>query len=89
MTTSRETAGLDHPAIRTLVDRANGLSLTERMTLLKGLIPGIAEELSGRDFEGFIAELRLKGERYHEAKAHPGEGRAERRVPGEREFEGR
>ena len=89
MTTSRETAGLDHAALRDLVDRASKLTLADRLTLVKGLIPGIAEQLSGRDLEGFVAELRLKGERYHEAKAHPVEGRAVRRVPGEREFEGR
>ena len=89
MTTSRETDWMNHPAIRQLIDRANELSLAERITLVKGLIPGIADQLSEREFDGFIAEIRLKGERFHEAKAHPGEGRAQRQVPGERELEGR
>jgi hypothetical protein len=89
MTTSKETDWMNHPALRTLVEQANGLSLAERVTLLKGLIPGIAAVLSPQEFEGLIKELRLKGERYHEAKTHPGEGRATRQVPGERELEGR
>ncbi len=89
MTTSRETDWMNHPAIRELVDRANELSLAERITLVKGLIPGIADQLSEREFNGFIAEIQLKGERFHEAKSHPGEGRAHRQVPGERELEGR
>ena len=89
MPTSRVTEGLNHPALRKLMAQAAKLSLAERITLIKGLIPGIADEMAGREYEGFVAEIRLKGERYHEAKSHPGEGRAERRVPGEREFEGR
>jgi hypothetical protein len=89
MTTSKETEGMNHPVIRKLVDQANALTLAERVTLLKGLIPGIAKQLSAREFEGMIAELRLKGERYREAREHPGEGRASRQVPGERELEGR
>ena len=52
-------------------------------------MPAIADELSTREYEGFIAEIQLKGERYHEAKAHPGQGRATRETPGERDLEGR
>ncbi len=89
MTTSRETAWMNHPAIRKLIDEANTLSLAERITLVKGLIPAIADQLAEREFDGFITELRLKGERFQEAKSHPGEGRAQRQVPGERELEGR
>jgi hypothetical protein len=89
MTTSRETAWMNHPAIRKLVDQANALSLAERITLVKGLIPGIADQLSEREFEGFITEIQLKGDRFHEAKSHPGEGRAKRQTPGERDLEGR
>ena len=89
MTTSRETNWMNHPVIRQLVEQANSLTLAERITLIKGLVPGIANQLNDREFEGFIMELRLKGERYHEAKAHPGEGRSERQVPGERDLEGR
>jgi hypothetical protein len=89
MTTSPETAWMNHPAIRVLVERAAALTLEERITLVKGLIPGIADELSEEEYERFVTFIRLKGERYHEAKSHPGEGRAGRHTPGERELEGR
>ena len=89
MTTSRETEGLDHPALRDLVQKANALPTAERMTLLKGLIPGVARELSPHDFEALISELRHKGERFYDATLHPGVGRSERSVIGERDVEGR
>ena len=89
MTTSRETNWMDHPQIRRLLTEANQLTLAERITLVKGLIPGIANQLSEREYEGFVADIRLKGERYQEAKSHPGTGRADRQTPGERELEGR
>lgn len=89
MTTSRQTNWLDFPKIRKLVDDANALTLAERITLVKGLIPGIRDELDDRAYEGFIEDIRLKGARFEEAKTHPGEGRAERKVPGEREVERR
>jgi hypothetical protein len=57
--------------------------------VVKGLIPGIADTLSEEQYEKFVTFIRLKGERYFEAKAHPGQGRAERHTPGERELEGR
>jgi hypothetical protein len=75
--------------IRKLVDDANRLTLAERITLIKGLIPGIANQLSAQEFEGLVADIRLKGERFYEAKTHPGEGRASRQTPGERELEQR
>ena len=89
MTTSAETEELNHPVIRRLVDEANQLSLDERMTLLKGLIPGAAAALSPREFGAFIAELELKGARFYEAREHPGQGRASRQIKGERDLEGR
>jgi len=89
MTTSPETDGLNHPAIRRLVDDATALSLDERLTLLKGLIPVVARDMSPREFEGLIHELRLKGERYYDAALHPGKGRESRHVIGERDLEGR
>lgn len=89
MTTSRQTDWMNHPVIRKLVDEANRLTLAERITLVKGLVPGIAEQLTEQEYEGFIADIRLKGERYHEAKTHPGQGRASRQIPGERELEKR
>jgi len=89
MTTSQATDWMNHPAIRALVDQAAALALEERITLVKGLIPGIADALSEEEYEQFATFIRLKGERYLEAKAHPGEGRAERLTPGERTLEGR
>ena len=89
MTTSRETDWMNHPLLRRLVTEANTLTIAERITLVKGLVPGIADQLSEREYEGFIADIRIKGERYHEAKSHPGEGRAGRQTPGERDLEGR
>jgi len=89
MTTSPETESLDHPALRELVNDANSMTLAERLTLLKGLIPGVAIEMNPADFERLIVELRLKGERFYEASSHPNEGRATRQVMGERDVEGR
>jgi len=89
MTTSQATDWMNHPAIRALVDRAAALALEERITLVKGLIPGIADALSEEEYEQFVTFIRLKGERFLEAKSHPGEGRAERHIPGERDLEGR
>jgi hypothetical protein len=89
MTTSEETEDLNHPAIREIVDRANSLALPDRLALLKGLIPGVAREVTPREFEAIVSDIRLKGERFYEAVNHPGEGRASRHVMGEREFEDR
>ena len=89
MTTSRQTQDLNHPAIRALVNSANALPLSDRVTLLKALVPEIAREMSPREFEAAMVELRLKGERYYEAMTHPGEGRDTRLVIGERDIEGR
>lgn len=89
MTTSPETDWMNHPVLRALIDQATTLALEERVTLVKGLIPGIADALTEEEYEQFVTFIRLKGERYLEAKAHPGEGRAERQIPGERDLEGR
>lgn len=89
MTTSSQTDSLDHPALRKLVEEANALPLADRLTLLKGLIPGVAREMAPREFEGLMATLRLKGERFYDATLHPGQGRARRHVLGERDIEGR
>jgi len=56
---------------------------------VKGLIPNIANALSEDEYEQFVTYVRLKGERYLEAKSHPGTGRAERHTPGDRQLEGR
>jgi hypothetical protein len=72
-----------------LVDQANTLALEERITLVKGLIPAIANGLSDAEYERFVTFVRLKGERYLEAKSHPGTGRSGRHIPGDRELEGR
>lgn len=89
MTTSSRTDWMNHPELRRLVDDANRLTLAERVTLVKGLIPGIADEQTAEQFAVFVQEMRLKGNRFNEAKAHPGEGRATRSVPGERDVEER
>jgi hypothetical protein len=89
MTTSQETDWMNHPVIRALIDQASTLALEERITLVKGLIPGIVDALSEEEYEQFVTFIRLKGERFLEAKSHPGEGRSERHVPGERDLEGR
>src|SRR4051812_98483 len=80
---------MNHPRLRKLVTAVNELTLAERITLVKGLVPAIADELSDTEYEKFVDSIRLKGERFHEAQAHPGEGRKERKVPGERDVEGR
>ena len=89
MTTSRETDQLDHSAIRELVDRADALPLPDRLTLLKGLIPGVVREMSPDEWQAFSLELRLKGDRFFEAERQPGQGRESRQVIGERDLEGR
>ena len=89
MTTSQETDWMNHPVLRRLVDEAKGLSVLERITLVKGLVPGIADALSEEEYETFVTYVRLKGERFQEAKAHPGQCRAGRHTPGERVVEGR
>jgi hypothetical protein len=89
VTTSRETAGLDHVTLRRIVAMAKALPLANRVTLLKGLVPSVAGDMAPREFEGLIAELRLKGARLYDALAHPGVGRAARHVMGERDVEGR
>ncbi|MEJ7813311.1 MAG: hypothetical protein WKG32_23085 [Gemmatimonadaceae bacterium] len=89
MTTSKETDWMNHPVLRKMVEQANTLTLAERLTLIKGLVPGIVDQLSEREYEGLMHDLRLKGERYREAKTHPGEGRSQRQTLGERELEGR
>lgn len=89
MTTSRQTEDLNHPAIRELVNAANALPLEDRVTLLKALIPEVAREMSPHEFEAAMVELRLKGERFYDALAHPGQGRSTRHVMGERDHERR
>jgi hypothetical protein len=89
MTTSKETEWMNHPRLRKLVTAVNELTLAERITLVKGLVPAIADELSDTEYEKFVDAIRLKGKRFHEAQAHPGEGRSERKIPGERDIEGR
>ena len=89
MTTSSETADLNLSVLRRIVDEVNTLPLADRVTLLKALIPGTAKDMAPCDFETMIVELRLKGERLYDAVGHPGHGRRDRHVIGERDFEGR
>jgi hypothetical protein len=89
MTTSKETDWMNHPRLRKIVLEINDLTVAERMTVVKGIIPSIADELSDAEYEEFARGIRLKGERFQEAQAHPGEGRSGRKTPGERDVEGR
>ena len=89
MTTSRETEDLNHPELRRLVEAANALPIADRITLLKGLVPGLAKDVTPRDFAGLMMELRLKGERFYDAVNHPGQGKKSRHVMGERDLEER
>jgi hypothetical protein len=75
---------LDRPAIRSLVREARSLSPGERLVLIKGLIPGLVEDMGERAVRAFIEELDTKAERYAEAVANPGRGGATRRTPSER-----
>ena len=59
MTTSSRTDWMNHPELRRLVDDANRLTLAERITLVKGLIPGIADEQTTEQFAAFVEEMRL------------------------------
>lgn len=89
MTTSRATSSLSHPVLRRIIDEARSLSLDDRLTLMKGLIPSVADDMTPKEFEALCVELRLKGERYYDAKQHPGSGKHTRHVMGERDLEGR
>lgn len=89
MTTSHETSRMNHPTLRRLVDEVGALKVEERITLPKALIPGVAAEMTPRDFETLAHGLRMKGERFYDAKQHPGKGRATRHVMSERDLEGR
>ena len=89
MTTSKETEDLDFPELRAIVDAVQALPLVDRITVLKALIPSVTRELRPEEFEAFVCELRLKGERWYEADTHPGDGRATRQIPGERTLEDR
>ncbi len=51
MTTSKETEWMNHPRLRKLVTAVNELTLAERLTLVKGLVPAIADELSDTEYE--------------------------------------
>ena len=80
---------MNHPVLRKLVHEINALTIAERITLVKGLVPGIADELPDKEYERFVEAIRRKGERFHEAQSQPGEGKAARMTPGERDLERR
>ena len=71
---------LDRPTIRSLVREARALSPGERLVLIKGLIPGLVEDMGDAAVRAFIEELDTKAERYAEAVANPGRGGATRRA---------
>jgi len=45
---------MNHPELRRLVDDANRLTLAERVTLVKGLIPSIADDQTPEQFAAFV-----------------------------------
>ena len=59
MTTSKETEWMNHPRLRKLVTAVNELTLAERITLVKGLVPAIADELSDTEYERFIDSIAI------------------------------
>lgn len=75
---------LDHDEIRDVVHRTLNMPPGERLVLIKGLVPGLVDALGVDEVEDFLDELTTKAHRYDEARRHPGEGRNERRTPGER-----
>lgn len=75
---------LDRPAIRTLVLSARSLSPGERLVLIKGLIPGLVEDMGEHATLDFLTELEIKAQRYAEALANPRQSGATRRTPSER-----
>ena len=89
MTTSKETDDLDFPALRAILDTVREMPVPDRLTLMKALVPSITQHVSPIEFEAFLCELRLKGERWYEAVEHPGYGRLTQEIPGERTLEGR
>jgi hypothetical protein len=76
-------AWLDSAAIRDLVHGALALPVGERLVLIKGLIPGLIDDIGDAAFEAFLDEVRVKARRYVEAVAHPGEGGASRHTASE------
>jgi len=77
-------AWLDHEGIRNLVHRSNELTPGERMVLIKGLVPGLVNEIGADEFEEFAGEILTKARRFEEAQNNPGQGSGTREVPGER-----
>ncbi|HEX6965029.1 MAG TPA: hypothetical protein VF166_04450 [Gemmatimonadaceae bacterium] len=77
-------AWLDRPTIRELIQRARSLTPGERLVLIKGLIPGLVDDMGEAGVRAFLAELDVKAQRYAEAVANPGLGGATRQTPSER-----
>jgi hypothetical protein len=75
---------LDHSEIRSVMHRALSLAPGERMVLMKGLVPGLVDEVGVDTFLAFMDELRAKAARYEDARTHPGKGHEFRQTPGER-----
>lgn len=76
-------AWLDHASIRNLVRGALALPPGERLILIKGLIPGLIEEMGDEAVQRFLDELRTKADRYSEVITHPRQSGATRTTPGE------
>ena len=57
-------AWLDHESIRTLVRSALTLPAGERLVLIKGLIPGLVDDIGLAVLEAYLDEIRVKARRY-------------------------
>lgn len=74
---------LEHDAVRELVHGALELTPSERLVLIKGLIPCLVAETGVDEMMDFLGEVVTKVLRFEEARNHPGDGRRIRNVPGE------
>lgn len=81
---SRFYAWLDHASIRALIERRLALSASERLMVIKGLVPELVDAMGLAEFDAFLTDVRVKTHRFQEAVDHPGEGRLSRLTPGER-----
>lgn len=76
-------AWLTTAMIRNLLRGAAPLAAGERLVLIKGLIPGLVDDMGEAAVDAFLDDLRMKAHRYAEALAHPQRGGASRATRGE------
>lgn len=69
--------------IRSLLRGAAPLAAGERLVLIKGLMPGLVDDMGEPAVDAFLDDLRTKTRRYAEALAHPKRSGANRFTRGE------